>query len=228
MFFASGSLNPPPCGFKATNRPPDPRGVKTYVKSSTGTWTVDVATKEFRFVYWLGGTEGSGDVACTATDLWRLDRALHRGLLTPAARAEMHTPVRLNDDNVHWETAGWTRSSYGLGWSISADQKALGHTGDWGGAIAWFTRYPETERVSIVLQNHRSTDYRWVRSLESVMTSPLSLRTLGLNTFELSTITGRALAWVNRSTVGSSSWPQFFVVSPAELMYARESPHAAR
>jgi CubicO group peptidase (beta-lactamase class C family) len=88
-----------------------------------------------------------GSLLLTVLDLAKWDRALDRGTaLLPASRAQMWTPVKLNDGSEY---------PYGFGWSVKTTPRGrvARHDGDWQGFSTHFARNLDDGLSVAVLAN---------------------------------------------------------------------------
>ncbi len=89
----------------------------------------------------------AGAIASTVGDLAKWNGSLDTDrLLTPASKAQMWTPVKLND--------GKTRK-YGFGWNLDTleGHKNIGHGGSTSGFSASIQRFPDDHLAVIILTN---------------------------------------------------------------------------
>jgi CubicO group peptidase (beta-lactamase class C family) len=89
----------------------------------------------------------AGAIASTVGDLAKWNGSLDSDrLLTPASKAQMWTPVKLND--------GKTRK-YGFGWNVDTleGHKNIGHGGSTSGFSASIQRFPDDHLAVIILTN---------------------------------------------------------------------------
>jgi CubicO group peptidase (beta-lactamase class C family) len=94
----------------------------------------------------------AGALVSTAGDLARWNAAMNTDvLLTAASRAQMWTPVRLDDGTAH---------PYGFGWFLGPWQghANIGHSGSTAGFSASFQRFPEAGLTVILLTNSDEFD----------------------------------------------------------------------
>ena len=94
----------------------------------------------------------AGALVSTVGDLAKWNAALDTdGLLTPASRAAMWTPVRLNNGTTH---------PYGFGWFLEPWQghANIGHSGSTAGFSASLQRFPEAGLTVILLTNSDEFD----------------------------------------------------------------------
>jgi CubicO group peptidase (beta-lactamase class C family) len=94
----------------------------------------------------------AGALVSTVGDLARWNAALDTGgILTAASRAEMWTPVKLNDGTTH---------AYGFGWFLEPWQghANIGHSGSTSGFSASLQRFPEAGLTVILLTNSDEFD----------------------------------------------------------------------
>jgi D-alanyl-D-alanine carboxypeptidase len=89
----------------------------------------------------------AGAIASTVGDLAKWNAALDgERLLTAASKAQMWTPVKLNDG---------TTKKYGFGWNVDAVEghKNIGHGGSTSGFSASIQRFPDDRLAIIILTN---------------------------------------------------------------------------
>jgi D-alanyl-D-alanine carboxypeptidase len=89
----------------------------------------------------------AGAIASTVGDLAKWNTALDSDrLLTPASKAQMWTPVTLNDGTV---------KKYGFGWNVDEVEghKNIGHGGSTSGFSATIQRFPDDRLAIIILTN---------------------------------------------------------------------------
>ena len=94
----------------------------------------------------------AGALVSTVGDLAKWNAALEAdGILTAASRAQMWTPVRLNNGTTH---------PYGLGWFLEPWQghANIGHSGSTSGFSASLQRFPEAGLTVILLTNSDEFD----------------------------------------------------------------------
>jgi CubicO group peptidase (beta-lactamase class C family) len=94
----------------------------------------------------------AGALVSTVGDLARWNAALDKnGILTAASRAEMWTPVRLNNGETH---------PYGFGWFLEPwhGHANIGHSGSTSGFSASLQRFPEAGLTVILLTNSDEFD----------------------------------------------------------------------
>jgi len=89
----------------------------------------------------------AGAIASTVEDLAKWNASLEgESILTAASKAQMWTPVKLNDGTV---------KKYGFGWFLDtlAGHKNIGHGGSTSGFSATIQRFPDDKLAVIVLTN---------------------------------------------------------------------------
>ncbi|MEJ7623765.1 MAG: serine hydrolase [Pyrinomonadaceae bacterium] len=107
---------------------------------------------EAKFVVFLDGIVGDGNISSTALDLLKWDQALRAGkLISKQGLQELYNPAILNDG---------TQTKYGFGWFIG-DNKDYGnyvyHSGGFPGYATYIARYLTTNKTLIILQNHHGS-----------------------------------------------------------------------
>lgn len=105
-----------------------------------------------KFVVFLDGIVGDGNISSTALDLLKWDQALRAGkLISKQGLQEIYSPAILNDG---------TQTKYGFGWFIG-DKKDYGnyvyHSGGFPGYVTYIARYLTTNKTLIILQNHHGS-----------------------------------------------------------------------
>ena len=120
-----------------------PHRSRQYVKAGSSVRNAPYADLS---VKWAGG-----GVISTAGDLARFHIALDEGrLLKAASMREMYTPAQLADGS---------KTSYGLGWTVSTDEKGrtwIAHSGGATGGTTYLLRNPDARVAVVVLCNLES------------------------------------------------------------------------
>ena len=127
----------------------------------------DVDSAEVGEVAAFDGLNGDDYVYTNIFDMLKWDRALREGkLLTLEEQTLMYTPGKLNngEDAVYDEDDGL---GYGFGWAVGRDESlgpVVSHSGGMPGVATWFERFPDADRVLVILT---CRDYRDARAYSS-------------------------------------------------------------
>lgn len=113
--------------------------------------TDDIPSKSY--VYYLSGRFGPGRMSSTTFDLYKWDRALYtEKLVSKATLVEAFTPMKTTN----------LQTDYGFGWHIienDESEKAVFHTGTWGGYLNYIKRFIDEDKTIIILTNNHQIAY---------------------------------------------------------------------